>query len=69
MIFNYWTREFLDLKDGEEICTECSGYGMVMRAVLFENHKMCPKCWGHGKFDWIEKAVGKTVMAIGAIEL
>ncbi len=68
MILNYWTREFLNLTDGEEICTECRGYGMIMTSLLHEDHKMCHKCWGHGKLDWIEKAVGKKVMAIGAIE-
>lgn len=68
MTFNYWTREFLELEDGEEVCSECQGYGMVMTSLAYKDHKMCVKCFGHGKFDWIEKAVGKKDIAIGVIE-
>ena len=68
MAYNYWTREIVTLKEGEDLCSECKGYGMVMEAVLFEKHQACIKCGGHGKLDWVEKAVGNKTLAVGVIE-
>jgi hypothetical protein len=67
MIFNYWTREFLEIKEGEEICSECEGYGTLL--PFRKANTVCLKCFGHGKLDWIEKVTGKKDLAIGVIEL
>lgn len=48
----------LDESIGEIICNRCNGWGNLYS----ENEKHvapCNKCWGDGKLDWIEKAVGK----------
>jgi len=68
--FNYWTRDFVIVKEGEELCPECNGYGIEVGSILnIKDHKkICFKCSGHGKVDWIEKAVGIKDLAIGAIE-
>jgi len=68
--YNYWIREVVELKDGEGICPVCHGYGVgELTGILNEEHRcVCLKCLGHGKIDWIEKAVGKKDLAVGVIE-
>jgi len=55
-----------DLEEGEVICNKCSGKRRIetdkpkwWRLRLSEIESLCPKCWGDGKLDWIENAVGK----------
>ena len=67
MAFNYWTREIVILKEGEEICRLCNGYGVVPSSVLKNRKTLCEQCKGHGKVDWVERAVGKKDVAIGSI--
>jgi len=45
---------------GEVRCKKCKGKGLV-RVNTLENklERMCPKCFGIGKLDWIEVVVGK----------
>jgi len=41
------------LSEGEEYCEYCNGTGS------YKDYDNCPKCLGTGKFDWIEKVIGK----------
>jgi len=46
----------IELEDGEVICPECKGFGVVkawMRTIT------CLRCFGTKKLDWIEMIVGK----------
>lgn len=65
--FNFWKNEALDLQEGEEICEECNGEGTYNmfndRPAQFSTKRLCPKCYGDGKFDWIEKVMGKPVQS------
>ena len=61
--YNGWCNKEIELYEGEEVCVECDGVGMKL---IFEDdlwsyigRKMCNKCLGDGKFDWIEKIMGK----------
>ena len=54
------------LRDGEEICRECKGRGLVIKTYMcefnnepIEDEFQCPTCRGAGKLDWVEKVVGK----------
>jgi len=51
----------IELLPGEEICPKCKGKGET-----YNDHtpwgvkwKPCNKCWGDGKLDWIQMAMGK----------
>ncbi len=68
MIFNYWTRDFLVVKEGEEICSDCKGHGVEISSLLKNGKVLCVNCYGHGVLDWVEKAVGKKSLAISTIE-
>lgn len=45
------------LKEGEVICPKCNGEGKIYGVDY--SYKMCSKCWGVGKLDWIELAMGR----------
>jgi len=48
------------LKEGEIICPKCNGSGGIDDGCLDEELiKTCGKCFGDGKLDWIEAAMGK----------
>ena len=48
------------LKEGEIICPKCNGTGGIDDGCLDEELiKTCGKCYGNGKLDWIEAAMGK----------
>lgn len=48
------------LKEGEIICPKCNGTGGIDDGYLDEDLiKTCGKCYGDGKLDWIELAMGK----------
>jgi hypothetical protein len=53
-----------DLLPGEEICPECKGTGKKRDKVIggagYEIISVCERCWGDGKLDWIEMAMGKA---------
>jgi hypothetical protein len=54
--------EEIELKDGEQICSECKGKGSVREVNdggFIIRHSKCEKCHGYGKLDWIEMIVGK----------
>lgn len=63
----------IELNEGEVICDKCDGEGLIpeqidneitIRGFIYKNpdfkFKMCDKCCGFGKLDWIENVVGKT---------
>ncbi|MCK5603325.1 hypothetical protein KAR91_15685 [Candidatus Pacearchaeota archaeon] len=49
------------LKDHEVMCPECKGTGKLKSWTSgnFEITPECSKCLGEGKFDWIERIMGK----------
>jgi DnaJ-class molecular chaperone len=48
------------LKEGEIICPKCNGTGGIDDGYSDEDSiKTCGKCFGDGKLDWIEAAMGK----------
>jgi len=53
--FNSEGKRFI-LRDGEEICSECNGDGIVMGDYPYSD--TCPKCNGVGITDWITNVVG-----------
>jgi len=66
--YNGWYNKEIELYEGEEVCAECDGVGMEL---IFEDdpryyigRKMCNKCLGDGKFDWIEKIMGKPPRSV-----
>ena len=48
----------LDESLGEIICPECEGRGTIWNGHIQTATTYCTKCWGKGKLDWIEQAVG-----------
>jgi DnaJ-class molecular chaperone len=48
------------LKEGEIICPKCNGTGGIESGSLRDAAKTCRKCFGDGKLDWIEAAMGKV---------
>jgi len=55
-----------ELEEGEVICNKCNGKRRIRtdkpkwwQLRLSEVESLCPKCFGDGKLDWIENAVGK----------
>lgn len=53
----------IELLEGEEICPKCKGKGETYNhhtdwAVKW---RTCDRCWGAGKLDWIEMAMGKPL--------
>jgi len=53
------------LKEGEIVCDKCDGKGSL--DVDSKTLKICPKCLGDKKVDWIENIMGKKseVFTIG----
>jgi len=49
-------RTKVKLLEGESYCEHCNGTGFSKEDNLY----FCPHCLGTGKFDWIEKIVGKN---------
>lgn len=51
-----------ELEDYEVICPQCKGTGKSKswEAGGFIITPECPKCLGEGKFDWIQRVVGKA---------
>ena len=45
----------IELLVGEVICPKCNGKDKLGRFAL------CDRCWGTGKLDWIELAMGKEM--------
>jgi len=58
----------VELLPGEELCPKCKGKGETYNhhtnwAVKWQ---MCDRCWGDGKLDWIEMAMGKPEPFFGS---
>ena len=49
----------VELKPGEEICPQCEGTGEEPGKFIEGFRITCHRCWGDGKLDWIEMAMGK----------
>jgi len=47
------------LDEGDVICDICKGWGRVER-------KLCPKCFGNRKLDWIENILGVSCTSTSA---
>jgi len=56
----------LDESIGEIICDKCNGWGNLYSEKDERHIIRCSKCWGVGKLDWIEKAVGKKEIFYGS---
>jgi len=59
-------RSFLNLKEGEMICPDCIGLGILNLDHLpkdVDSWIECKLCHGEGKIDWIENIVGKKPRA------
>jgi hypothetical protein len=46
-----------ELEEGEVLCDVCKGYGYITDEAW--GRRVCKKCQGMAKLDWIEKIVGK----------
>lgn len=55
----------LDESIGEIVCDKCNGWGNLYSKGDERHIIRCNKCWGVGKLDWIEKAVGKKEVVFG----
>jgi len=49
----------IELKEGEIICPKCKGKGTYCFKGVYSNKRICEKCFGSGKLDWVEIIVGK----------
>ena len=50
----------VELLPGEEICPRCDGIGEIhVETRMSIWRRPCDRCWGAGKLDWIEMAMGK----------
>ncbi len=59
------TKLTLDESIGEVVCDKCNGWGNLYSEEVERHIIRCNKCWGIGKLDWIEKAVGKKEIFSG----
>ena len=48
------------LNEGEVICDECNGTGVLFHTIS----GLCSKCNGKGKLDWVTNAMGKQTPEI-----
>jgi len=57
------SEETIELLPGEEICPKCDGVGETLPPDKDDHYgvRMCDRCWGDGKLDWIEMAMGKPI--------
>ena len=58
----------IELLPGEELCPKCDGEGEILPPDRDEHFgvQVCNKCWGDGKLDWIEMAMGKPMPQYGS---
>jgi DnaJ-class molecular chaperone len=59
--YNYILKRNIKLAPGEYFCPKCNGKGIIQ----LKNKKInleCSKCYGYGKLDWVEKAMGKRLI-------
>jgi len=69
----------MKLEPGETKCDKCDGIGnfgstteiqeyecrgVIHRVPGHTEYKLCPKCKGTGKLDWIEQVVGKKCIMV-----
>ena len=52
-----------ELEEGEVLCDVCKGYGYITDEAW--GRRVCKKCQGMAKLDWIEKIVGKKGQPLG----
>jgi hypothetical protein len=58
----------IELYEGEELCPKCKGKGETynLQNDWGVKWQMCDRCWGEGKLDWIEMAMGKKQPMFGS---
>lgn len=50
----------IELEEGEKHCKKCKGYGIDIYFFITNNKiKICRKCNGEGKTDWISDLIRK----------
>jgi DnaJ-class molecular chaperone len=53
----------IKLREGEELCKRCEGHGTIVSIRASEPKipqlSICNHCDGRGKYDWVERAVGR----------
>jgi len=53
----------MKLNEGEMICNKCEGMGTLPSEQDPNTMaKICKKCFGHGKVDWLENILGKKAI-------
>jgi len=60
----------MNLKDNEVICPECNGekYNETNYTQYYTTHKLCPKCQGKGKLDWIDNMLNRNILEFDTFE-
>ena len=56
----------IELLPGEELCPKCDGVGEIIPAKEHFGLQVCDRCFGDGKLDWIEMAMGKPMPQYGS---
>ncbi len=58
----------LQLLPGEDLCPKCKGKGETynLHTDWGVKWRTCDRCWGEGKLDWVEMAMGKPVPQFGS---
>jgi len=64
--YNKHLKQNIWLEKGEQFCEKCKGKGKVKSSN--NSLLICSKCYGVGKLDWIEKAMGKRMPSYKEME-
>ena len=51
----------VELNPEESICRHCEGTGEEPGKFIEGFRITCQRCWGDGKLDWVEMAMGKPI--------
>lgn len=59
-VYNEFKRRAIYIDEGksESKCSECGGKGLI--AIDLQLRKICGRCAGEGKLDWISRAMNQT---------
>jgi len=61
--YNKHLNMFIYILDGEELCPQCGGKGVVPLKQVFKTKRfkslICSRCGGRGKIDWVQKVMQK----------
>ena len=65
--YNKHLKRVISLNEGERFCPKCDGAGALKcgwktKRLKSSSLLQCHVCFGEGKLDWVEEAVGKRVV-------